>query len=218
MYQGVLFDFETLAKRSNAVVLDLSAVVFNLDQIDNFDDLINDSERTFSVKFDVQDQVTNWKRTIHKGTLQWWSDQGPEAKKILLPNKELDKSLVDGMNSFKEFVVKHDIFMNKNKLAYVRGQSFDFPILCDIGDQIWPEISDDDNFPVYFWNQRDTRTAISHDMMTPNNTRCPLPKGIFKNFVKHNSTHDCIKDVISLQHCWAYKTGKMELPEEYDMY
>ena len=219
MYNVIIFDWETLGNRPTSVVLDLAAVVFNLDGDDVFEDLIADKDRTFRVKFDVKEQLINWKRTSDKSTVTWWKQQGEEAQKVLKPDPNLDVSLEEGMQKFKEFVTRHNIYLNPKKetLAYVRGQSFDFPILTDIVANLWPEL-DYTRFPVPFWNQRDTRTALAHDLCTPMNTKCPLPEGIFKEFVAHNSIHDCSRDVISLQRAWKYKLNEIEIPEKFQLY
>lgn len=213
----LMFDLETLHDRPNAVVLDIAAAVFDIDEIDSFDDLVNDPERIFYVKLSVEDQVRNYKRKIGQGTMEWWSSQSEEAKRILRPSAK-DVSLYDAMELWTDFLKKHNV--DRNSIGYCRGQSFDFPIAVSLMDDVNPRDEDNSNrnFPVSFWNQRDVRTAISHDLMNTKNTRCPLPKGLFNNFVPHNSVHDVCRDVISIQHSWAYKTGKLEIPDEYDLY
>ncbi len=216
-FQYLMFDLETLHDRPNAVVLDISAAVFDIEQIDIFDDLVNDTSRIFNVKLSVEDQVRNFHRKIGTGTMEWWSGQSEEAKKILRPSPD-DMGLMDAVGLWKEFLASHKF--DKNSIGYCRGQSFDFPLAVSLMDDVNPLDLDNSNrnFPVSFWNQRDVRTAISHDLMNTKNTKCPLPKGLFKNFVAHNSVHDVCRDVISLQHSWAYKTGKLEIPDEYDLY
>lgn len=214
--KAILLDFETLGDRPGSVVLDLAAVVFDLEGNDNFNDLVNDEERTFRVKFEVTHQVRKWGRTIDKSTVEWWKGQGEKAKRVIQPDTKLDVSLEAGMGLFKEFVERTEVY-NKKTLGYVRGQSFDFPILVDIVHSIWPEV-DYTMFPVAFWNQRDVRTALAHDLCTPINTKCPLPEGMFEDFVAHNSIHDCVRDVISLQRAIGYKNGTIEVPEKFQLY
>lgn len=216
-YKCILFDWETLGIRPNSVVLDLAAVVFNIEEKDTFEKLVNDKERTFRVKFEVASQISQWKRKTDSSTLDWWLKQGEDAQKVLKPSSE-DVALGEAMLLFRKFVEHHNIWPNKSSLAYVRGQSFDFPLMVNILDQLAWEDFHIDSFPVKFWNQRDVRTAIAHDVCTPNQTKCPLPKGIFDNFIAHNSVHDCVRDVISIQHAWGYKTGTIEVPEEFDLY
>jgi hypothetical protein len=217
MYKAILFDWETLGNKPTSVVLDLAAVVFNLDGDDVFEDLIVDPDRTFRAKFDVTEQLSIWKRTTDKSTIAWWKQQGEDAQKVLKPDSRLDVSLEEGMTKFKDFANRHKITNSKETLGYVRGQSFDFPILANVVQSIWPDF-DYTMFPVAFWNQRDTRTALAHDLCTPMNTKCPLPEGIFKEFVAHNSIHDCARDVISLQRAWKYKLGEIEIPEKFQLY
>lgn len=213
--QYLMFDLETLNDRPSAVVLDIAAAVFDIDEIDVFDDLVNDPERIFYVKLSVEDQVKNHKRTMGQGTMNWWAGQSEEAKRILRPTSK-DVSLEEAMCLWSKFLAKHRF--DKNSIGYCRGQSFDFPIAVSMMDDVFPGDPANNNFPVSFWNQRDVRTAIAHDLINPKNTKCPLPKGLFTGFVAHNSVHDVCRDVISLQHAWAYKTGKLEIPDEYDFY
>lgn len=215
MYKCILFDWETLGNKPSSVVLDLAAVVFNLDGNDVFEDLISDTSRTFRVKFDVEEQLSILKRTTDKSTVEWWKQQGESAQKVLKPSDQ-DVSLEEGMTLFKGFIDANNL-KPKDTLGYVRGQSFDFPIMVDVVSSIWPDF-DHTMFPVAFWNQRDTRTALSHDLCTPMNSKCPLPEGIFKDFVAHNSIHDCARDVISLQRAWKYKLGELEVPEKFQLY
>lgn len=207
---SILFDFETVDVRPTAIVLDLAAVVFHEKNIDTFTDLINSPKRMFRVKFDVRTQKG---RTVDQSTLVWWSGQSDSAREVFEPSSA-DVSLHDGIVAFKEFCVSSGIDP-KNSLAYVRGASFDFSILANIMRTVFGATQDD--FPVAFWQQRDVRTAIAFAMLDPNLRKLPVPKGLFEGFVKHNSVHDCCKDVILLQHALGYGLGTIEVPDEFDL-
>ena len=207
---SILFDFETVDVRPTAIVLDLAAVVFDESVVDNFQDLINSPKRMFRVKFDVRTQKG---RTADQSTLEWWAKQSDDAREVFTPSP-IDVSLVEGIEAFKKFC-KDSGIDPKNSLAYVRGQSFDFPILANILRTLFG--ATEDNFPSSFWLQRDVRTAISFAMLDPHLRKLPVPKGLFEGFVMHNSVHDCCKDVILLQHALAYGLGNVEVPDEFDL-
>lgn len=207
---SILFDFETVDVRPTAIVLDLAAVVFHEADVDTFTDLINSPKRMFRVKFDVRTQKG---RTVDQSTLEWWAKQSDDAREVFNPSK-IDVSIHDGITAFKEFCVNSGV-NPKDSLAYVRGASFDFSILANIMRTVFG--ATEDIFPVAFWQQRDVRTAIAFAMLDPHLRKMPVPKGLFEGFVRHNSVHDCCKDVILLQHALAYGLGTIELPDDFDL-
>lgn len=213
-YKALLLDMETLGAKPNTVILDLAAIVFNVEDEDNFETLCNDESRLFRVKFDVADQV-KLGRTICEDTLNWWSNQSDNAKLILKPSP-FDVSLSDGFKKFEQYLKDHKV--DENTLGFVRGASFDFKIIDNVVEMLKMTGYPEGCFPVKFYNQRDVRTAISFALQTLYNTRCPLPVGLFDKFVKHNSIHDCARDVISLQTAWAYANGSKEIPEKFELY
>lgn len=210
---SILLDFETVDVKPSAIVLDLAAVVFYEKQVDTFTQLVNDSSRVFSVKFNVKTQTG---RTVGKSTLEWWAKQSGNARKVFDPSPD-DVELRDGILEFKEFCTRAGVDP-KHSLGYVRGASFDFPLMADIVDKLFDTFGlDYSSFPVPFWMQRDVRTAISFAMLDPHLRQLPVPKGLFEGFIKHNSVHDCCKDVILLQHAIGYGTGDVEIPDEFDL-
>lgn len=208
---SILFDFETVDVKPTALVLDLAAVVFNEFAVDNFQDLVKDTKRVFRVKFDVRTQ----NRSVGKSTLEWWAKQTGDARAVFDPSAD-DVSLHDGILAFEQFC--KDAGITKDSLGYVRGASFDFPLLADIVETLFKSFGGDySSFPVPFWMQRDIRTAISYAMLDPHLRQLPVPKGLFEGFIKHNSVHDCCKDVILLQHALGYGLGTVEVPDDFDL-
>lgn len=211
--KSILLDFETVDVKPTALVLDLAAVVFYEHELDNFSDLINDPTRTFRVKFDVRTQVG---RTVGASTLEWWAKQTGDARAVFDPSAQ-DVSLHDGLLAFEAFCKSAGVDP-KHSLGYVRGASFDFPLLADIVEKLFKSFGGDySSFPVPFWMQRDVRTAISYAMLDPHLRQLPVPKGLFEGFIKHNSIHDCCKDVILLQHALGYGLGTIEVPDDFDL-
>lgn len=209
---SILLDFETVDVKPSALVLDLAAVVFNEFEVDTFQDLVNNPKRVFRVKFDVRTQKG---RTVGQSTLDWWSKQTGDARSVFDPSDE-DVSLHDGILEFEKFC--KDAGITKDSLGYVRGASFDFPLLADIVETLFKSFGGDySSFPIPFWMQRDVRTAISYAMLEPHLRQLPMPKGLFEGFIKHNSVHDCCKDAILLQHALGYGLGTIEVPDDFEL-
>lgn len=210
---SILFDFETVDVKPSALVLDLAAVVFHEGDVDNFQDLIKNDKRVFRVKFDVRTQTN---RTVGQSTLEWWARQTGNARAVFDPSDD-DVSLHDGILEFEKFCKDAGVDP-KHSLGYVRGASFDFPILADIVEKLFKSFGGDySSFPIPFWMQRDIRTAIAYAMLDPHLRQLPMPKGLFEGFIKHNSVHDCCKDVILLQHALGYGLGTINVPDDFDL-
>jgi hypothetical protein len=212
---SVLFDFETLCNRPSSKVVSFSAVVFNENELDVFKDLVNDEKRTFNCKISVKGTKQSH-RTISQEVLDWWAKQPPEVQSILRSSDE-DVELDDMILNFKEFLDVNGV-CEKNSLGYVRGPSFDFAIMSDIVHQFG--LFKDRGysmFPVAFWNQRDIRSAIAYALLDPQLRKVPVQKGTFDGFVKHNSLHDCCKDVILLQTVLGYGNGTISPPDEIEL-
>jgi len=90
MNNCVIYDFETLGQGqySSAVV---SFALLSYDEkrfIENeysYDELLGECKY---IKFDIEEQVVKYSRSISKETIEWWMAQGPEAKKQLMPSDE----------------------------------------------------------------------------------------------------------------------------------
>jgi len=185
-----MFDVETLGVESTTVVL--SAAIIKFDPTSTtltYDDYI--SEALF-VKFDVQEQVTKYKRTIDKSTIEWWSKQHDYVRKIsFLPSKEDDLSAVEGIKRIAEYI---DTPYNENTM-WSRGSLDQMSIdsLCKVSGQ---------ELIAPYNNWRDIRTALDCLTETSKNGYCdlkiPFDKG--SNVIKHHPIHDCAYDIMMLIH------------------
>lgn len=209
---AILFDLETLDNKPTALILDIAVVKFEEKDNDVFSDLVADTSRHFYRKLDVKSQE---QRTVSESTIDWWSKQEPEAKKILKKSNE-DVSLQDALMDLKNWL-EMKRFSLKYDIAYCRGQSFDFPILADAAHRLFDTWSlGYSMFPCAFYNQRDVRTALTYSMLDPKLRKVPVAKGTFDGFVKHNAIHDCCKDIILLQTVLRYANGTQDLPNLED--
>lgn len=211
--KSFIFDTETLGKSPDGVILDLSCIVVDLNQVENppkFMDLVKSGKQW---KLDVKDQIKNG-RKIDPKVIEWWKGKSEEAKQVLVTNGAEIK-LNDALDEFDYFLYNNGIDKKKS-LGYCRGQSFDFPLLVDALKHKYNQ----DTFeyePCRFWNQRDIRSVISGLLMDDARTTVPLRKGILQGFVKHNSLHDIAKDALMIIYAKRYALGLEEIPLDEDI-
>lgn len=194
--RSIIYDYETLSQdRINGVVVSLAAVEFDSDRfVSNpyeYEELLRDVK---AIKFDVQEQVRFYKRTISKDTLEWWKKQGEEARKQLKPDSVRDKSISETMNFFEERFGNLKGF----KAVYTRGNTFDPFFLASTLAHF------NQNDPFNWWCYKDTRSII--DGMTfgsgvDNRFMPPEPAGLQEKFIAHDPAHDVVLDVMRLQFC-----------------
>lgn len=210
MTKALVFDLETLDNKPTAVILDIAAVIVDLnDPPLSFEGLLQGA-KTFYVKLNATNQKG---RTISNDTLQWWSKQSKEAQAALKPTAK-DVDLSDGLTMFYTWLQTSG-FDFKNDLAYCRGASFDFAVVSDACHRLFDTWGMGYSmFPCAFWNQRDIRTALAHSLAYPALRKMPVAKGVFDNFVKHNSQHDVCKDAYLLTTALSVSLGQTELPTE----
>jgi len=183
-----VLDLETLDTESTSVILSAALVYFEVKLPFTVAEL---KQQSICVKFDVADQRTNYKRTVSKDTLTWWSKQSRESQiKSLLPSSA-DLSAEDGLDALADFFHSHGA--TKNSYIYSRG-SFDNIILESLNRAVG-------NKPlVHFANYRDTRTFISVMYPAAVNNYVEVDKTLCTDydeaaFVHHDPVSDVIKDI-----------------------
>jgi hypothetical protein len=67
-----MFDIETLDTESSAVVLSASIIHFDLGSTFTYEELLSNA---MFVKFNVKEQIKDYKRTMNKRTVEWWNQQ-----------------------------------------------------------------------------------------------------------------------------------------------
>lgn len=183
-----IFDFETLSQeQTRGVVLSMAMLNFSESRFTSdiaytFDELV---ENTFTIKFNVEEQVRKYKREINKDTLKWWSAQGQLAKEQLKPS--------DGDVSIAElygfFIVNKGVNVNK---IYTRGNTFDPIFLEYIMRQT------NNPMPYNWWEVRDTRSVIEGLSWGSDLKNSFVPPNC-DNFIAHDPKHDIAMDVMRLQ-------------------
>ena len=109
-------DLETLGVESTSAILSLGMTYFDASKPISMRQLFRDS---IFIKFDVQDQIRNYKRTKERSTLDWWSKQCDYAKQTNLLPSDKDVLTADGIRRLREwFLERPDA---KNEMVWVRG-------------------------------------------------------------------------------------------------
>jgi hypothetical protein len=186
MVTHLMFDIETLGKRSTSVVLSLACVAFTFEDDAPYSQYIADG---FYVKFNPIEQL-RMGRTVDQDTIDWWKKQPKKARKILKPSKN-DVSMKKGLAMLREYINKSDYDWEIG-YCWSRGNYFDFPIIEDLHDQFGAKL------PFNTWKIRDVRTMI--DVLTGDSRgKYELRGGIPKEFVAHHALHDAALDVMRMK-------------------
>ncbi|AAR90930.1 DNA exonuclease A [Aeromonas phage 65] len=212
MVTDFIIDFESLDVCESAILIEASIIPFHMDivNVPTFNSLVSNG---IKIKFDIKSQKALG-RTTSASTIDWWKRQGDDAKLLLKPSDE-DVTMVEGLAELKEFLNKNDISFKKSHF-WTRGEM----------DIIWlrswiisamgiPPSEVTNEAPVMFNNFREIRTVIE-DNLGRDQTYCPLPVGSLPNFTKHNSLHDCARDVLMVIYSKRYSHGLEDIPAEID--
>lgn len=184
----VIYDFETLSQDPvNGVVVSFAMLNYResrfVDDPYTYQELV---DKSFYMKFDVEDQVKNYNRVIEKSTLEWWSKQSKEAQSKLAPSS--DDASISELYDF--FTVNRATNMRR---VYTRRNTFDPIFMTSLMKATGkPE-------PYDWWDVRDTISYIdglSYGVDLKNNF---IPDGLEEHFVAHDPRHDIAMDVMRLQ-------------------
>lgn len=195
MTKHICFDWETIGNRPTAAVASVAFLVFDLDEVVPFKELVN---RSIRVKFDWQHQLGAYQRTSDEEVVKWWS--GAEQKEAFDKVIQYDGSEIQ-IHEFPQLLLKymeqHGFDPQaKRSHIYTRGNNFDIPVF----DDLYRQLGEPNPFP--YWKPRDFRTAIdSYASLYDDNhegrgyIEFEYPEG----FIKHTETHDIARDVLMLQ-------------------
>ncbi|WEM34342.1 exonuclease [Xanthomonas phage X1] len=190
-------DTETLGMRENTVVLSIGVAAFQLvpGAKNDYDKIIRDG---FHVKFNVKEQIVNYKRTTDQSTIDWWKTQEPAAQKILKPSEE-DVDMASGLTMLNDWI-KRSGYRWKDSFVWSRGTYFDFPKL----EHMYLQAGVKCGFNT--WKIRDTRTMI--DVLTGSENGQYEPAGGFpRNFLKHDALHDAAMDAYRMVEIFNLAAG-----------
>jgi 3' exoribonuclease, RNase T-like len=185
----IVFDIETLSKKSNSVILSMAATYFDPVKKTSYNELLDNS---FFAKFDVNDQMKRLNRVMDKSTLEWWSKQCLNVRIKSLKPSENDVKFEDGYAAMVDWYKK---FNDEKCWIWIRG-TLDQVILDDMLDQLGIE-------PIWhFTRYRDVRTAIDF-MYGSTDGYCKVNYEGFDPFVditKHDPVDDVVYDAMMMMY------------------
>lgn len=117
----VMLDLETLGTGSNAVIVSISAVVF-----DPFKPL-EIYESTFHKGLNILEQLVTQGVEIDLDTIRWWQQQDDEAKRILIETQTYSVAYV--LNEFNKFL---EDLKSPDLSLWGNGATFDCVILRNL--------------------------------------------------------------------------------------
>lgn len=170
-----MLDIETLGRGPGCPILQISACMFpsggtprSVDDLTNFNHYI------------LQETTI----TLEKSTLLWWAGQ-PDFAQLLQRTEEEGDTIGSVINSLS-------YWLRFNSITYLwsHGATFDIPIVL----HAWKEQMTEE-FPVPYWNFRDTRTLMDvceHNKLTE---ILPFPEG--------HKPHDALHDACHQANCMA---------------
>jgi hypothetical protein len=123
MSHDIMIDLETLATTSDAVILSIGAVRFDLDTGLVFDG-INAPGRFFYNGISIDSQKD---RTISGSTLAWWFMQSADAQRVFFDPDMV--SLSSALDSLSEWID------GQKPTVWSNGADFDLPMLVHAYDQ-----------------------------------------------------------------------------------
>ncbi|MGL4521772.1 MAG: 3'-5' exoribonuclease domain-containing protein [Bacilli bacterium] len=205
-----MIDFESYGLAPDGAFIDLAIIIFKDDPHNppTFDELVTNGKR---IKFDITSQRKEFPRVFDRSTIEWWKQQSEDARAMIKAAPH-DVSLKAGMEEAIDYIRSNTD--KRKSLGWCRGNSFDFPMYLTALRQIRDTRDVWDDEPCFFWNQRDTRTAIERTLMSRGMTECPLPMGTLDGFVAHNSVHDVAKDILMLIYAQRYVLGLEDCPTQ----
>lgn len=184
-----MFDIETTDVESSAAVLSIALIEFKLDEVPVYEDLL---KRAVFVKFNIEEQIRKYHRSVDKDTMKWWSKRPQIIRDVSLKPKETDLSVEDGIAILRDGAgCRPQMRQNQDVMFWARG-SLDqvvFESLCrSAGQEAFSHYS----------NWRDVRTAVELLAEGAVHGYVEVP-GCHQDTVhKHDPVHDCAYDIMQL--------------------
>ena len=203
-----IIDLETGGYPPDGVVFDIAVIPFVLDEDFDFQTLV---ERGLKIKLSSKTQD---ERLFDTGVMDWWKKQSPEAKQNLMPFEE-GVTPDEAIDLLIEFMTNHNVEFWKSHV-WTRG-NYDMQFIVNM---IRNKLNTRETFykePVFFGNCRDIRTGLEQVLLTRDACVAPLHKDVLQGFVKHDSLHDCAKDILMLNYARGYALGTKKVPDDEDI-
>jgi hypothetical protein len=192
-----ILDYETMGQDpTTCAAIDCSYVQFDWDRFTSknpytFNELLNMTKRA---KFNVQDQVKRHGFQINQSTVEWWTQQDKEVRKLIRPSEE-DITI-------EQFLGDLEMYLDASiKYWWSRSNTFDPIILWHMAAKGGFKDSIGKLLP--HWKIRDTRSFIDAktNFSLKSNGFIPIKNESMWNniFKQHSSRHDIVADILRLQ-------------------
>jgi hypothetical protein len=182
-FTEVMLDLETLSVDSDAAIVSLGAVQFNLEDVDTDLDLLGNSRNRIMYGAIRIDDAMKWGK-VDAGTLRWWLNQSEAARKIFAfggPTEYLRTMLM----FFNDFMKIND---EQARNLWGNGSGFDCVVIENAYKKQALEMT------WRFTQQRDMRTIKELAKKINPNVNNELDIG-----TRHNALDDAIKQVLLVQ-------------------
>jgi len=185
----IMFDMETLDVESSAVVLSIAMIEFSLDEKPLYTDLIN---RATFVKFDAKEQITQFKRTVNKETIDWWSKRSKLTRDRSVTPKPDDVPLLKGLEILRLAAgCQTEMKKNFGVMFWQRG---------GLDQLVFESLHRSAGLQPFshFSNWRDVRTALDITVEGCVHGYAVVPWLDQDTVHKHDPVADCAYDIVQL--------------------
>lgn len=182
----IVTDIETLGRRTDSTIIQLSAVAFDL-----YGDKIIDS---FDKMIDIEKETM----VVDGCTVKWWLNTDKELlSKIILSEESIP--INQAIRDFRDWIDKMDNINYDNKNTYLWGNG----ILFD-NKMIQAQMAKHNlQYPIFYKNDRDMRTILELASL-----KSGLSESYIKNLCKrdelheHNALDDCLFQIDVIRKCY----------------
>lgn len=188
-------DVETLGVSSESVMLSVAITFIELGKSQYyFQELVDNS---FYVKFNVKEQIENYKRTTEKDCINWWKKQTEPAKEFSFYPSSNDLSAETGIKLFTKYIKEQ---CDPNSIIVFTRGNLDSMVLDSLTKQVKQPLI----FP--YSSYRDVRTYIEYCSEKSVKGYCDVNLELFPDYHKdkiwkHIPTLDCILDLMMIISC-----------------
>ena len=157
-YVHIMVDIETMGKKSNAPIVSIGAVLFDL--------ATGVLGETFYKVVSLESAVS-WGAEIDPSTVIWWLKQSSEARSAIANDDAI--KLDDALLMFTDFVLENVTGGRKKAQVWGNGTTFDNTILRSSFDLACLDC------PWDYWNDRDVRTMVELGKAIGFNPKTAIP-------------------------------------------
>ena len=211
MARHIMIDIETLSSASNAAIVSIGAVSFNISE--TYVELAKEEDSFIvGINPDWYDAVSPIQFDTNDDTIRWWSKQSKAAQDSLKINKV--QTLPLALDLFYEWVEKSGFNVDDTSYAKDRQRvwampaSFDLPILRNGAKFAYGDVN---QVP---WHYRQEMCARAHRALFNDFASEARAANLDQGLVAHRADHDAIKQARVLQFIEKRRSREWDLSRE----